>query len=86
MFALERDLKQAGMGLGNADAPYLGCAVTAENTGLPVNIPQFVPVRIVQGAGGAPDTVEVLYGDSSFYGGHAPVPDAALPVPCCGGI
>jgi len=79
MFALERDLKQAGMGFGNADAPFMGCPVTAENTGAPINIPAFVPVRIVQGAGGAPDSVEVLYGDSSFFGGNAPAPDPFAP-------
>ena len=79
MFALERDLKQAGMGFGNADAPFMGCPVTAENTGAAINIPAFVPVRIVPGAGGAPDTIEVLYGNSSFFGGNAPAPDASLP-------
>jgi len=79
MFSLERDLKQAGMGFGNSDAPYMGCMVTAENGGAPINIPQFVPVRIVPGAAGAPDQIEVLYGDSSFYGGNAPAPDPSLP-------
>ena len=53
MFSLERDLKQAGMGFGNADAPYLGCPVTAENAGAAINFPAFVPVRIVPGAAGA---------------------------------
>jgi type IV pilus assembly protein PilW len=79
MFSLERDLKQAGMGFGNADAPYMGCAVTAQNGGTPINIPAFVPVRIVPGAGALSDQVEVLYGDSSFYGGNAPAPDPSLP-------
>ena len=79
MFNLERDLKQAGMGFGNADAPYMGCLVTAEYLAAPINIPAFVPVRIVPGGGGASDTIEVLYGDSSFYGGKAPVPDPAVP-------
>ena len=80
MFSLERDLKQAGMGFGNADAPFLGCAnVIAQNAGTAINIPFFVPVRIVPGAGGGPDQIEVLYGDSSFYGGNAPAPDPAVP-------
>ena len=79
MFSLERDLKQAGMGFGNADAPYLGCPVTAENAGAAINFPAFVPVRIVPGAAGAPDQIEVLYGDSSFYGGNAPAPDPSFP-------
>jgi type IV pilus assembly protein PilW len=79
MFSLERDLKQAGMGLGNADAPYMGCAVTAENAGAPINMPAFVPIRIVPGAAGAADQIEVLYGDSSFYGGNAPAPDPSSP-------
>ena len=80
MYALERDLRQAGMGFGNADAPFMGCGpVTAQNAGTPINIPAFVPVRILPGAGGASDTVEVLYGDSSFYGGNAPAPDPSLP-------
>src|SRR4029453_1974326 len=37
MFSLERDLKQAGMGFGNSDPPYMGCAVTAQNAGAPIN-------------------------------------------------
>ena len=84
MFSLERDLKQSGMGFGNADAPYMGCLITAENAGVPIVNPNtgirpmFAPVRIVPGGAG-PDQIEVLYGDSSFYGGNAPAPDPSLP-------
>ncbi len=78
MFNLERDIKQAGMGFGNADAPFLGCPVTADFNGAPINF-NLSPVQILQGALGAPDQVLVLYGDSSFYGGKEPAPDASIP-------
>src|SRR6185436_9767042 len=71
MYALERDLRQAGMGLGLTDAPFLGSQVQADNVGVAVNIPALVPVWIQPGGNG-PDRIDILYGDSSFFGGNAP--------------
>jgi type IV pilus assembly protein PilW len=82
MFNFERDVKQAGlgfMGIGAIVAPgpgqpppntptSLGCSVTFNDTAtgrvLPFNM---VPVQITVGALGAPDTVNVLYGNSAFF-------------------
>ena len=55
MYAIERDLQQAGPGLG--DARLLGCSV-AINPGQSI---VAAPVRIEAGLGGAPDTL-VMYG------------------------
>ncbi|MDK9701875.1 MAG: PilW family protein [Sulfuritalea sp.] len=64
-FHLERDLRNAGMGFGNS--PRLGCSVLAfdnNRTGVKTfNFP-LAPVRIIQGAGGAPDEIHVLYGNA----------------------
>jgi len=68
MFNLERDIKQAGMGFGRATPPFMGCNLTVNDTA-PARVftrPMY-PVRIVPGAGGAPDEIDVLYGNSSFY-------------------
>ncbi len=82
MFNFERDVKQAGMGfmgIGAIVAPSpaalppntptsLGCSVTFNDTAtgrvLPFNM---VPVEITVGALGAPDTINVLYGNSAFF-------------------
>ena len=68
LFSIERDLKQAGHGFAKATAPVMGCDVQASG---PVSTRAFnfplSPVTITQGAGGAPDQISVLYGDSSFF-------------------
>jgi type IV pilus assembly protein PilW len=63
MFSLERDLRMAGYGFGNATA--MNCTVngydstrTAPGT---FNFP-LVPVLITDGAAVAPDTITILYG------------------------
>ena len=64
-FHLERDLRNGGMGFGNSGV--LGCNVLAfDNNRIGVKTFSFplVPVRIVQGAAGAPDEVHVLYGNA----------------------
>lgn len=68
MFGLERDLKPAGMGFGAASTPSMGCNVQANDVVGPraFNFPLY-PVAITVGAGGAPDQISVLYGNSSFY-------------------
>jgi len=64
-FHLERDLRNSGMGFGNSS--FLGCSVLSfdnNRTGTKTfNFP-LAPVRIVQGAGGAPDEIHVLYGNA----------------------
>jgi type IV pilus assembly protein PilW len=63
LFNIERDLKQAGHGIGRAPAQVMGCAVDATGTA-PF---QMRAVDIAASAGGAPDRINVLYGNSSFY-------------------
>jgi type IV pilus assembly protein PilW len=66
MFTLERDLKLAGYGFGNAAA--IGCTIDAYDSSRAApgrfSFP-MVPVLITQGAGGAPDTLAVLYGSGT---------------------
>jgi len=76
MFRLERDLRLAGFGFGNASE--LGCTVTAFDSTRPddagsgavsataSNIFTFpmVALRIVNGASGAPDQIVAMYGSS----------------------
>ena len=68
MYSLERDLKQAGMGFGTAPVADMGCTVDASDTdrGGAFQFSMF-PVQIVPGAGGVPDTIDVMYGNSSFF-------------------
>ena len=66
MFMLERDLKLAGYGFGNAAA--MGCTVSANDTSRTApGLFTFTmaPVVITNGAAGAPDTVAVLYGSGT---------------------
>ncbi|AJP49183.1 hypothetical protein PG1C_13580 [Rugosibacter aromaticivorans] len=66
MFSLERDLKMAGYGFGNATA--MNCTVSAYDSTRPApstfTFP-MVPVLITDGAAGAPDTITVLYGSGT---------------------
>ena len=75
LMSLERDLQAAGYGYGVAASgsatvagPALGCNVIAHDTARPV--PDFTyifaPVVITDGAAGAPDSIAVLRGSSSF--------------------
>ena len=68
MYGLERDIKQAGMGFGTAPLADMGCTVDASDTvrGGSFQFSMF-PVQIVPGAGGAPDTINVMYGNSSYF-------------------
>ena len=68
MFNLERDIKQAGLGFGTAAAPTMGCDLQGIDTSAarPFNFP-LSPVVIEPGAGGAPDTIHVLYGNPSYF-------------------
>ena len=68
LFNIERDIKQAGHGFGRATTPVMGCSVASTDTS-PARVFNFPlsPVTITVGAGGTPDTIAALYGDSSFY-------------------
>jgi type IV pilus assembly protein PilW len=70
LFNIERDIKQAGHGFGVAGTPVMGCLVSVTDSG-PLGRPPFTfglrPVDIAAGAGGAPDKITVLYGNSSFF-------------------
>jgi len=68
LFNIERDVKSAGHGFGRATSPMMGCVVGATDT-TPARVFNFpmAPVQITVGAGGAPDQISILYGDSSFY-------------------
>jgi type IV pilus assembly protein PilW len=72
LFNIERDLKQAGNGLGLAQTQVMGCNVSATDTA-PARTFNFNmnPVTITPGAAGAPDQIDVLYGNSPFYGQEA---------------
>lgn len=63
IFNIERDMKQAGMGIGTADPTLMGCPVST--TGVPAFT--MAPVKITVGAGGTPDSIDVLYGNSAFF-------------------
>ncbi len=67
IFNLDRDIKQAGYGIGMAT--NMGCLVNAYDTqrGTPAFTFRLYPVEIVDGASGAPDTIRVLYGTSNSY-------------------
>jgi len=69
MYGLSRDLALAGYGFGVAASAYMGCNVSAYDSAR--STPNFAfnlaPVVITNGAGGAPDTIAVLYGNSSEF-------------------
>jgi type IV pilus assembly protein PilW len=69
LFNIERDVRQAGHGFGRATSPVMGCNVAANDTAGGRGAFNFslAPITITVGAGGAPDTIGILYGDSSFY-------------------
>lgn len=69
MFSLERDIKQAGLGM----RPTLGTQFNCNNADIEVNDTagtagpiKFRPIEILTGAAGSPDSIRVFYGDTSF--------------------
>ena len=64
LFNIERDVKAAGHGFGTAALEVMGCPVTSVVAGPPFNLR---PIDIQQGAGGGPDTISILYGNSPFF-------------------
>lgn len=77
-YRLERDIKQGGMGFGAAQNTVMGCNVasvvnaTATTTARGAFAIPMVPVKITQGAGGAPDILQVFYGNSGFFTAEQP--------------
>ena len=68
LFNIERDLKQAGHGFGRAATALMGCNVVTPPPPVVGGAINLRPVEIVQGApAGAPDTIRVFYGVSSFF-------------------
>ena len=69
MYNLSRDLMLAGYGFGVALNPQMGCTISAYDGSRPTNNFSFLltPIIITDGAGGAPDTITVLYGNSSMF-------------------
>ena len=69
--ALERDVREGGYGFASAAfdtgvTPLMGCTVNAFDLNRPINTYTFrlTPIQIIQGIGGAPDTLIVLRGNS----------------------
>ncbi|WP_269533710.1 PilW family protein [Chitinimonas sp. BJYL2] len=64
-FILERDIRQAGYGI--TDGPILGCTALAVDKAVDATTTMQIdlaPVRIIAGAGSAPDTIRVSYSTS----------------------
>ena len=69
-FALERDLKVVGYGLGRISPTEWGCPVKMRTAAGGSTTFSLLPVMITQGASGAPDTLATLYGNSSYFAGQ----------------
>jgi type IV pilus assembly protein PilW len=69
LYRLERDLRRAGYGLNVSE--FLGCKVRAHTTTRAGAAPNasfdLVPVKIAQGASGAPDTVTLAFGNADGF-------------------
>ena len=63
LFQMERDIRMSGFGLNLPG--LLGCITNGRNeqAGVTFSLP-LAPVTITNGAGGAPDTITVMYGSS----------------------
>jgi type IV pilus assembly protein PilW len=69
LFAMQQDVQLGGYGLGVAGDDQIGCMVDAYNNDAAVKDVDFglYPIEIAQGAGGAPDQIRVLYGNSAYF-------------------
>jgi type IV pilus assembly protein PilW len=72
LFQMERDLRMAGYGLNHL--ALLGCTTNGwyEPTGQAITF-KLLPVEITNGAGGAPDRVRVVYGNSDLFSAPAQI-------------
>ncbi|MEO7057250.1 MAG: PilW family protein [Caldimonas sp.] len=66
MFSFERDIRLGGVGVATGLAAPMGACPVSVTGGAVTSFP-LAPVVITFGAGGAPDTIDVLYGNSSFF-------------------
>lgn len=87
MFTLDRELRSAGYGMITGDSNMLGCTTVAYDSTRGTADFNFTmaPVVINDGAGGAPDQMTVIYGDSpqaidgaAFSAGANPVDNYPL--------
>ena len=69
MYSLERDLRLAGLGFGNAAPGQMGCPLVGYSAAAASAIGPFpmVPILIVDGGQDAPDSIATLYGNSPFF-------------------
>ena len=67
LYTMERNLRPAGYGF--SASTYMGCTVNAYDSARPGGNFTFplAPIQITQGASGAPDTLTVLWGNSSTF-------------------
>ncbi len=65
LFTVERELRQAGYGINNLE--FLGCKIQGRDAESGSNFTlELIPVKITQGAAGAPDTIIVMYGSGEL--------------------
>lgn len=73
LYSLQRELQIAGLGFGAAHYRQLGCSVRVWDQLRPTESAansldfKFVPIEITNGAGGAPDSISVLWGNPTEY-------------------
>jgi len=82
MFTLESELRNAGYGMITSDSNMLGCTTVAYDSNRSVADFNFTmaPVLITNGAGGAPDQLTIIYGDSPQANDGAKFANTANPV------
>ena len=82
LFTIESELRNAGYGMITSDSNMLGCNTVAYDSNRSVADFNFTmaPVLINEGAGGAPDQVTIIYGDSPQANDGAKFSAGANPV------
>jgi type IV pilus assembly protein PilW len=65
LYTIAHDVRMSGYGINYL--PLLGCTVNAYDVGPPIRNFSFTmaPVQITDGAGGSPDSVTIVYGNSN---------------------
>ncbi len=74
LYAMERDLRSAGMGFN--DTPYVGCTIRAYDstrTTKDFTTMTLLPVQIARAAATSPDSVTVFYGSQPKLGDAVPL-------------
>jgi len=79
LYLLQRDAQLAGYGFGTAHTKQIGCDVKVHDNGDAIAVPaipardfsfRLYPAEIIQGAGGAPDTIAFVKGNPSYSVQH----------------